>query len=154
MKTAEEIAGAVLDARMRLNGYGDWTTNMVESAVLAAAREAQREVMESVSVIAQDNLCGARAVGGPCTMPGAHNMGRADVPSNHHHSDEPQFAPEGEPDEYREAFESLYNPNDDWQPLWLLRVTGPTGVKTFDVPRDQVRHILAYLSEQNRKDDE
>lgn len=28
-------------------------------------------------------MCGARAAGGPCTLPAGHNRGQADIPTNH-----------------------------------------------------------------------
>lgn len=57
---------------------------------------------------------------------------------------EPQFAPEGEPDKYRD--------------LWNANMPRVSGCMWFAIPGeqpiilddDQARHVLAYLSETNR----
>lgn len=37
-------------------------------------------------------LCGAPAIGGACTLPAKHNMGKADIPENHLHLHSPDGA--------------------------------------------------------------
>lgn len=69
---------------------------------------------------------------------------------------DPQFKPEGEPDEYRDAAEwvtanSRLSASCGMRVSIAATVTLTNGVgfdsRTFDLSADQVRHILAYLSE-------
>ena len=39
-------------------------------------------------------LCEAPAIGGPCTLPAGHNMGRLDIPQNHKHESAPHPLPD------------------------------------------------------------
>lgn len=138
MRTPEEIAGAVLDAKARLNGYEDWTTDMVESAVVAAAREAQREAL-SPGAGHEPGCYPDPAHPGywMCTGEG-HPQGPV----------EPRFAPEGVPDEFRDAFEVMDNGDDEV--LWGVNFSGPKMDVEYEFTRSEAQCILAYLSEQHR----
>jgi hypothetical protein len=55
--------------------YGARAVDHIELAV--------REALAADERGGGEGLCGAPAIGGPCVLPRAHNMGHADVPENH-----------------------------------------------------------------------
>lgn len=58
----------------------------IEIRALRAERDSlvrKYNELASLRAVPTGTLCGAPAVGGPCVLPAGHNMGQADVPSNH-----------------------------------------------------------------------
>lgn len=58
---------------------------------------------------------------------------------------EPQFAPEGEPDEYRDGFERVKSGSADGNAT--MHILGGNGQVIVPLRMSEARHILAYLSE-------
>jgi len=62
---------------------------------------------------------------------------------------DPQFAPDGVGDRYRTQWESV--DAREWEASALQLAAGAEHTQWLDVTAKQARHILAYLSEDNRK---
>jgi len=123
MKTPEQIAEAILAEHKHLRSVE------VESMVREAAREAQRDAEERGYMRAVNQSIDA-------------GFTRA-----------PQFAPEGEPDEFRVGWNDI----EGWS-SYVVRITGISrygdgeqSVAFQRVKHDQAKHILAYLSEESRR---
>lgn len=155
VKTPEEIAEAKI-AEAETKGR---SISAMNRAVLDAAREAQREWQ--AHEYEWRNEATRNAARQWQSMHDAYDQIREhfgldddderfpkyapDVPIRY---PDPQFAPEGEPDEYRDHFNAI----NDWTPEGGHVPVQIINRRVAMASLDQARHILAYLSEQNRKD--
>jgi len=162
---AQDVAGTAYVAGRTLSEH---TRRIAYDAAVAAAREAQREAQEEgraeqgpdamsktsnrYSFTAEFDSEVWETLNGEERSEWIDRV-RAAIADEAHVAEErwaipeSKFAPEGEPDEYRDAFESLSD--TEHGPNWIGRRVAD--LTPFDETHETARHILVFLSEKARR---